>query len=394
MRFQCDQCKSILNSDSVIEGMKVDCPVCGVEIVCHPYGEEHKLKLGKFSATDDTEGAEENLSKVIQEKMASAIGIEKIRGFTLSGLFSEVFSKHSREEVEDYFTVGTSKSTPDILEVDVSCPKPWLFARMIIASLVLYFLLLIGWAMWGNTKLVPGLMLVGSFAIPFSMLVLFVELNVRRNISLYMVLRLAFLGGIVSLLITHLLPIFPMLLSVFVSDWSDLLGASVAGPEEETAKVLAMVAVTSGARYRYKLNGLLVGAAVGAGFAAFESAGYAFDVILMGGSMDDMVGNINMRGILSPFGHIVWSAIAGYALWRVIKGQKFSWRMLCDERFIMVLLIPVILHMIWNSPLWLPYFCKQIILGIAAWVVCGLLVRDGLLEIAEEKSLAQKGGAQ
>ena len=91
MKFQCDQCKSILNSDSVTDGIKVDCPVCGVEIVCHPYGDEHKLKLSKITADGDTDGVEENLSKVIQEKVASAVGIEKLEGFSLSGLFLRCF---------------------------------------------------------------------------------------------------------------------------------------------------------------------------------------------------------------------------------------------------------------------------------------------------------------
>ena len=385
MQFQCEQCKSILTSRAVTDGMRVTCPVCDAETVCHPYGAGSKL-CG-VSADDD---ANENPARVIHAKMASAIGIEKLKGFSLSDLFSEVFSKHSRAEVENYFTIGTEKSTPDILDVDVSWPKPWLFTRMIIASLALYFLLWLGWKMWANTKLLPGLMLVGSFAIPISTLILFVELNVRRNVSLYMVVRLAFLGGILSLLITHFLPITIAFLSPLFGDWSGLLGNSIAGPLEESAKVLAMVVVASAAKYRYKLNGLLVGAAVGTGFSAFESAGYAFDVILAGGEVGDMVQNINMRGLLSPFCHIVWSAIAGCALWRVINGQKFKWRMLCDERFIRLLLVPVILHMIWNSPLQLPYFGTFIILGFVGWFVCFSLVQEGLHEIAKEQKDAYK----
>ena len=395
MRFQCEQCKSILTSHAVTDGAKVTCPVCGAETVCHPYGASSRL-----SGVDATVGrscAGENPSGAIHAKVASAIGIEKLKGFSLSDLFSEVFSKHSRTEVENYFTIGTEKSTPDILEVDASWPKPWLFTRMIIASLVLYFLMWFGWKMWANTKLLPGLMLVGSFGIPISTLVLFVELNVRRNVSLYMVVRLAFLGGILSLLITHFLPVTIAFLSPMFGNLSVYLGDSIYGPLEESAKVLAMVAVASAAKYRYKLNGLLVGAAVGTGFSAFESAGYAFDVILVGinagGGVDAvnaMVQNINMRGLMSPFAHIVWSAIAGCALWRVINGQKFKWRMLCDERFIRLLLVPVILHMIWNTPWQLPYYGKYIILGFAGWFVCFSLVQEGLHEIAEEQKDAYK----
>jgi RsiW-degrading membrane proteinase PrsW (M82 family) len=390
MQFQCPQCKAILASDGVTEGMKVTCPECQSAFAVKQYVRKAKLRAVDTTATSDGAATEGPLPDAIHSRVASAIGIEKLQGFKLSDLFAEVFSKHSREEVEDYFTVGTAKSTPGILEVDASWPKPWLFTRMMIGALVLYFLFWIGWRLWENTNLLPGLMLIGSFAIPISALVLFIEFNVRRNVSLYMVVRLVLLGGVFSLLITHLLPLVPWLLSLLFTDYSQILGNSLAGPLEESAKVLAMVAVASAAKYRYKLNGLLVGAAVGMGFAAFESAGYAFNVLLGGGNVEDMVFNINMRGLLSPFCHIVWSAISGCALWRVINGREFKWRMLCDENFIRLFLVPVILHMIWNSPLQLPYFGTFILLGVAAWFVCFSLVQEGLHEVAAEQAEARR----
>ena len=106
-----------------------------------------------------------------------------------------------------------------------------------------------------------------------------------------------------------------------------------------------------------------------------------------------MVQVINMRCLLSPFSHIVWSAIAGCALWRVINGQKFSWRMLCDENFIRLLLVPVVLHMVWNSPLQLPYFGTNIIVGFVGWFVCLSLVQEGLHEIVEEQKGEKKKNA-
>ena len=256
-------------------------------------------------------------------------------------------------------------------------------------------------------------MMVGSFAIPISTLVLFMELNVRRNVSLYMVSRLTFLGGILSLLITLVIGtladngLLPN--GTFLANY----GASSAGPMEETAKVLAMVAVARAAKYRYKLNGLLVGAAVGAGFAAFESMGYALDCYT-GGTLQGTIGtlayatteeevnfatingvivgssamlqNIVVRGLLSPLGHIVWSAIAGCAIWRVIHGQEFKWRMLCDERFIRLLLVSVGLHMVWNAPFNLPFYGKYLIVGAVGWFVCLSLIQEGLHEIVAEKT--------
>ena len=412
MQFQCPECKSVLVSDEVIEGMQVACPVCGVSFGCHLHASKPKLRM--VESRDDGVESDSGLPGSIHAKVASAIGIEKLNGFKFSELFTEMFSKHSREEVENYFTTGTEKSTPDILDVEISWPKPWLFMRMMLASLMLYFLLWIGWKHFENPNLLPGMMMVGSFAFPISALVLFVELNVRRNVSLYMVARLAFLGGILSLLITLVIGeiveggLLPN--SGFLSD----LGASSAGPMEETAKVIAMVVVARAAKYKYKLNGLLVGAAVGVGFSAFESMGYAL-TNFTGGAVGGMVGAaektndmsvawnagvsqganamidvIVVRGILSPLGHIVWSAIAGCALWRVIKGREFKWRMLCDERFIRLLLVPVFLHMLWNSPFQLPFYGKYILVGVVGWFVCLSLVQEGLHEIAAEQTEAME----
>ena len=105
MQFQCDQCKSILISHAETDGMRVTCPVCNAETVCRPYGAGSRL-CG-VSADDHGADTDANPAGAIHAKMASAIGIEKLKGLSLSDLFSEVFSKHSRAEVENYFTIGT-----------------------------------------------------------------------------------------------------------------------------------------------------------------------------------------------------------------------------------------------------------------------------------------------
>ena len=409
MQFQCPKCKSILASEAVSEGARVACPECGESFDATPFVRKAKTLRAVGRKSDDAgEKASVELPEILHDKLAASIGIEKLEGFSLSALFSETFSKHSREEVEESFTVGTPSSTPDILAVDASWPKPWLFMRMLMASLALYFLFWIGWRQFENPNLIPGWIMIGSFAVPVSSLVLFLEFNVRRNISLYMVARLAFLGGILSLL---------MSLVLFRLFDIGLWGAPVAGPIEESGKVLALLAVARAAKYRYKLNGLLVGAAVGVGFSAFESAGYALNYLIqstMGNSLSvldsadtfesllafgihhgasTMENVLTVRGLLSPLGHIVWSAIAGCAMWRTIRGQPFRWRMLVDVDFIRLLLVPVILHMIWNSPFELPFYGKYLLVGAAGWFVCLSLVQEGLHELRAEQIEASKTGA-
>jgi hypothetical protein len=57
-------------------------------------------------------------------------------------------------------------------------------------------------------------------------------------------------------------------------------------------------------------------AAVGFGFAAFESAGYAFNALFTssGLSLINVVETEVLRGILAPVGHGLWTAILGGAL--------------------------------------------------------------------------------
>lgn len=132
MQFQCPKCKAILASDDVTEGMIVTCPECGAAIECRTHVD--KVKLRKIEDGGGSGETKTGLPGAVHAKIASAIGIEKLKGFKLSELFAEVFSKYSRDEVENYFTTGTEKSTPDILEVDAPWPKPWLFMRSISGS--------------------------------------------------------------------------------------------------------------------------------------------------------------------------------------------------------------------------------------------------------------------
>jgi len=94
----------------------------------------------------------------------------------------------------------------------------------------------------------------------------------------------------------------------------DWMGASSAGIVEEIGKLLGVIIVARSFKTKYILNGLLFGASVGAGFAFFESAGYAFDFLLRSKSPVVMFDVIQTRAFLTPFGHVAWTAIAGSCL--------------------------------------------------------------------------------
>ena len=91
MQFQCPKCKAILASDDVTEGMIVTCPECGASIECRPH--VAKVKLRKIEDEGGSGETETGLPGAVHAKIATAIGIEKLKGFKLSELFAEVFSR-------------------------------------------------------------------------------------------------------------------------------------------------------------------------------------------------------------------------------------------------------------------------------------------------------------
>jgi len=306
--------------------------------------------------------------------------VEKLEGFSLREMFSEVFARRSQEEVDEYFLVGTARTTPPITEVETGWPKPWLFGRILLFLGLVYLGFFVAMEQFGNPRLLPGLILMGSIAVPFATMILFYELNTPRNVSFRTVLSLFFVGGVVSL--------FVSLIGFRLADLS-WLGASSAGIVEEIGKLLTVVLVVRGARHRYVLNGLLFGAAVGAGFAAFESAGYAFwDALMATGTLEATTRLILIRGLLSPFAHVAWTAIAAGALWRVKRDRSFDASMLSDSSFLKAFAIPVVLHMLWNSPIPSPLWSKHLALGLVGWFVLFGLVQQGLRQVRDEQRQA------
>lgn len=326
-------------------------------------------QLSGPSAGRGTGGWIEDLS----DRISEVAGVERLQGFNARDMFSDVLRKRTDEEIEEHFTAGTLTTTPPIEKVMTGWPKPWVFFKTFILSAVVYLAFVFAMKEFNNANLVPGLIMTGAFLIPSSLLIFFFEMNVLRNVSLYQVVKMVMFGGVTSLV-----------LSLFLFKWTDLdswMGAMSAGIIEETGKALALLLIINNQKYRTTLNGLLFGAAVGTGFSAFESAGYALMAGLSGGQ-SAMLHSITVRGLLSMLGlHIVWTSMVGAALWRIRGDRSFTIEMLYDKRFLRIFGLAVALHMFWNAPFNLPFYLKYIALGFIAWVVNLALVQVGLKEV-------------
>lgn len=317
-------------------------------------------------------------TRIFLDRLAHLVGVQPLRAVPLHAMWTEVFTTHTEQDIESALAAGAPPTTPPLDAVSTQWPRPWVFGRLLALALLVYGAFNLAWIYSGNRNLIPGLILVGSFAVPMSTLMLFFECNVRRNVSLYQVTRVVLLGGVLGLLLS----LFMYQIGAAIPLQG--LGASIAGLVEEPAKLLTLGILINNRRYRFTLNGLLLGAAVGTGFAAFESAGYAFRAGLDGGSLA-MRDVILSRGLLAPFTHIVWTAMAAGALWRVKGAAPFSWRMLRDSRCRRVFAVAVLLHMIWDYDSPLPPALRYLFVGFAGWFMVACLIQEGLEEIRREQ---------
>jgi len=177
-----------------------------------------------------------------------------------------------------------------------------------------------------NPHLIPLVMLLASAVVPVSFVVFCWDAGAFADMSTT-TLALAFLGG----------GVLGIALTVLLDALVGSLGAAplIIGAVEETGKGLAVLLFLRDRRLRSELDGLIIGAAVGMGFAMIETAGYGLEsftngaVLLVANSgesvslaavyqqgVNAMVQEFNLRMTLALFGHGVWTAIVGATVWR------------------------------------------------------------------------------
>jgi RsiW-degrading membrane proteinase PrsW (M82 family) len=116
---------------------------------------------------------------------------------------------------------------------------------------------------------------------------------------------------------------------------------------EEAAKLLGLLVIARTlSRYTMR-DGLVLGAAVGFGFAALESSGYALVALFTknGLSLEQLVYTEVIRGVLAPVGHGLWTGILG----AVLFGASRNGRLRITARVVGAYLLVSLLHALWDS---------------------------------------------
>ena len=228
--------------------------------------------------------------------------------------------------------------------------------KTLLAGLGLWILTVVVTVITLNANLIPTLILVGSFLVPLCV-VLFAAERLQGNMTVTGVILLFFLSGLFGVLGASLLESY-----LTGSVWTLLL----IGIIEETLTLLILV--VAGRRYVPKTagQGALLGAVVGAGFAAFESAGYAFNAALSAGQGVDLVALVQtevLRAALSPIGHVLWTSILGAVLFAAARGGT---RYRITPALGVALIGVALLHAAWDGAAALAEFLALALTGTLA----------------------------
>jgi protease PrsW len=232
-----------------------------------------------------------------------------------------------------------TRGTSAVVEAHALPRRLWLWALAV--GVVVLLIAAFVTALTDDTILVPNVIMVGSFLVPVCT-VLFVLGQPRRTYLTVEVLVLGFLaGGTTGVVVTAVTEVYVL---------PDVVGTNaLIGLIEESGKILILLAVAQLVRTRVPRDGMVLGATVGAGFAAFETSGYVLKVMIEHGD-DHAILNIlqteAFRGVLAPFGHITWTAILGGA---VFASAWHTGRFRFDRRVGWTLLGVVALHGFWDA---------------------------------------------
>jgi RsiW-degrading membrane proteinase PrsW (M82 family) len=210
--------------------------------------------------------------------------------------------------------------------------------KSLLVGLALWIVTIVSTFVTLNANLVPTLILLGSFLVPFCV-VLFVVERVTGNVSILQLLVAFIVGGIFGVLGASLLEA-----NLEPAPW---LYVAV-GLIEEFVKGAILVVVGWRVVPKTAAQGALLGATVGAGFAAFESAGYAFNAALSAQGIDliSLLQTEVIRSIATPVGHVLWTAILGAVIFGAARGrERYRWSWWIPLAYIGVSL----LHALWDS---------------------------------------------
>ena len=319
----------------------------------------------------------------VQKAFDSMTGFQGEAIVKFKDLFRDTFKRHTKADMDALMYSGTQAAN-----VDRQWRLPWLYSRVFVVLLGAFALLWLCMIIFRDSSgyVVPGVIFTGALVMPATVMIFFWELNQARNVSFFDVVRIFFIGGALSILLTFIISAITDTFSVHGYGYGAAFGEAVfVGFTEELAKAVVVFILVRRLYGCLISNGLLVGAVVGTGFAVFETMGYGTSAWVN----DTMETTLLIRGILSVGGHVVWAAISGAAIMLAQpKGavqpsvSNMAW-----GKFFALFAVPFVLHSAWDFIAFVVYseaeaYMLMAGLIVVAWVFIVRLINSGLRQYA------------
>ncbi|CAM3914456.1 PrsW family glutamic-type intramembrane protease [Nocardiopsis rhodophaea] len=221
-----------------------------------------------------------------------------------------------------------------------SPPTKGTWRTILVSGVALWVATVVVTFLTGNTNLLPTIVLLGSFLVPVTFVVWAYEHHHGGNVTVETLFSAFVVGGILGVLGASVLESYLLHPSPLV-----YLGV---GAIEEFVKLLALLFVARDLTHRRRRDGIVLGATVGLGFAAFESAGYALNSLVTAQGLDlvALVQTEILRSLLVPVGHGLWTAILGGVLFAASSAGP-TWRF--TPGVVGTFAGVAVLHALWDS---------------------------------------------
>jgi RsiW-degrading membrane proteinase PrsW (M82 family) len=224
--------------------------------------------------------------------------------------------------------------------------RGWGWLRVFFVGLLLFIATTIVLFATGNPNLYPTVILIGNFLVPVTFVAFLYDHQHLSTLTPYSVMSCFCVGGTLGVIGASILEASLLPPSHYAYEGIPLSSAILVGLIEEACKIVAVMIVARRMNHTSEMDGLLLGGAVGMGFAALESTGYAFTALLLShGLLTASIIETVLRGLFAPFGHGVWTALLGAVLFRASGPRHFR----ITIPVLIVYLFVSVLHGFWDG---------------------------------------------
>ncbi len=218
--------------------------------------------------------------------------------------------------------------------------RRWGWVAVLAVGLLLFQLIHSALLSTGNPNLIPALLFFGAALTPAAFVAFVAGRRLDFGVGASVVGVTALVGGALGVTTAGFLEFRTLVVL-------DVLPTLAVGVIEEAAKLVVPLLLLLFVRHRHPGDGLLVGVASGAGFAVFETMGYAFVALVQsGGDLHEVDQVLVLRGLLSPAAHMAWTGLTSAALW---SASARHWRARPVALLVLVYAVAVALHTAWDS---------------------------------------------